>query len=279
MICQLADVRSVRTRAGVVAGDVGATGAPPIVLVPSLGTTQRSYDGLADRLVEVGHRVIRPDIRGHGRSAGSAPVTTIDNLAADLCELLDQADIADATVLGCSVGAMAAIRFAARFPGRCQRLILTGADSSFRPAELWEGRVRLVEDQGMTGLVDGALERWVTESTRRDRSEAVAALRSDMLGLDPATFVRYAKMMAAADVTTDLRLLTPPTLVIVGEHDQSSPVSAAEQLSAAIGEGRPVVVPGARHLLHLDDLDRLVDEIFAFTSGCPRAPLLVAGSS
>lgn len=276
MIGERDAVRSLRTRVGVVAGDEGAEAAPAIVLVPSLGTTQQTYDGLATRLVLLGYRVIRPDIRGHGLSKGSAQINTIDNLAGDLCELLDLADIARANVLGCSVGAMAAIRFTARFPDRCRRLILTGADSSFQPAELWEGRIRLVEEHGMAGLADGAVERWVTESTMRDRAEAVTRLRTDMLGLDPAVFVRYAKMMTTADVTDDLSTLHAPTLVVVGEHDQSSPVSAAERLGAATGGQDPVVVPGARHLLHLDQLDRLVEEVSAFACGRPSAARPVA---
>src|SRR5262249_55945852 len=70
------------------------------------------------------HRVIVPDLRGHGQSRSLPPPYSVTQLASDLAGLLNHLDIASAAVLGYSQGGAVAQQFALDHPARCSRLVL-----------------------------------------------------------------------------------------------------------------------------------------------------------
>src|SRR4051794_37060839 len=69
--------------------------APVVVLLhPGLGSSMRLF-GWVPHLAR-DYRVVRPDLRGHGKSQGADRVLTHDRLALDLVELLDHLGVARA---------------------------------------------------------------------------------------------------------------------------------------------------------------------------------------
>jgi pimeloyl-ACP methyl ester carboxylesterase len=70
------------------------------------------------------HRVIVPDLRGHGRSRGLPPPYTAAQLASDLSRLLDHLGIDSTAVLGYSQGGAIAQQLVLDYPKRCDRLVL-----------------------------------------------------------------------------------------------------------------------------------------------------------
>ena len=93
---------------------------PPLLLVHGLMVTGEMFDTVVGRLA-TRHRVIVPDLRGHGRSRGLPPPYTAGRLAADLSMLLDRLGVGPAAVLGYSQGGAIAQQLALDFPGRCSR--------------------------------------------------------------------------------------------------------------------------------------------------------------
>jgi 3-oxoadipate enol-lactonase len=70
------------------------------------------------------HRLIVPDLRGHGRSRGFPPPYTAAHLASDLSRLLDHLSIDSTAVLGYSQGGAIAQQLVLDHPQRCDRLVL-----------------------------------------------------------------------------------------------------------------------------------------------------------
>src|SRR5512136_2175063 len=70
------------------------------------------------------HRLIVPDLRGHGRSRKLPPPYTPAQMASDLARLLDHLDIESAAVLGDSMGGAIAQQFVLDYPKRCDCLVL-----------------------------------------------------------------------------------------------------------------------------------------------------------
>jgi esterase len=77
------------------------------------------------------HRLLCPDLRGHGDSIWRGPAT-LDHWCRDLAQLLDQQKLQSAILIGHCLGANLAIHFAARFPERCAGLVLI--EPMLRPA-------------------------------------------------------------------------------------------------------------------------------------------------
>src|SRR4030095_7880593 len=95
----------------------------PLLLVHGLMVTGEMFEPVIEHFA-TRHRVIVPDLRGHGRSRGLLPPYTAAQLASDLAHLLDHLGIDSTAVLGYSQGGAIAQELALDDPKRCDRLVL-----------------------------------------------------------------------------------------------------------------------------------------------------------
>src|SRR6266511_3769142 len=140
---------------------------PPLLLVHGLMVTGEMFEPVIEPLA-TRHRVIVPDLRGHGRSRGLPPPYHAAQLASDLARLLDHLDVHSTAVLGYSQGGAIAQQLVLDHPRRCDRLVLacTYAFNMATPREWLEGHLapllirglgmrrfsKLIFSQGLTGL-------------------------------------------------------------------------------------------------------------------------------
>ncbi|MBD0271558.1 MAG: alpha/beta fold hydrolase, partial [Acetobacteraceae bacterium] len=82
----------------------GPAGGGAVLLLHSLGTNLHLWDLQAAALSRAGHRVIRPDLRGHGLSEAPAGPYTMQLLARAALSLLAHLGVAQAQVCGVSIG-------------------------------------------------------------------------------------------------------------------------------------------------------------------------------
>src|SRR5271170_614623 len=94
---------------------------PPLLLVHGLMITGEMFEPVVEHLA-ARHRVIVPDLRGHGRSRGLPAPYTAAQLASDLSRLLDHLVIDSTAVLGYSQGGAIAQQLVLDDPQRCDRL-------------------------------------------------------------------------------------------------------------------------------------------------------------
>src|SRR5256886_9852090 len=115
---------------------------PPLLLVHGLMVTGEMFEPVVDQFA-TRHRVIVPDLRGHGRSRALPPPYTVRQLAADLSRLLDHLGIESTAVLGYSQGGAVAQQLALDHPEQCRRLVLacTYSFNMATPREKLEGHV------------------------------------------------------------------------------------------------------------------------------------------
>jgi pimeloyl-ACP methyl ester carboxylesterase len=104
---------------------VGGAGTP-IVLVHGLGGTIENWLALAPALA-ADHRVLVPDLPGHGRSPPLAEARDVDALAEAILGIADAEDAAGAVWVGHSLGGVVALRAAALRPGAVRGLVLAAA--------------------------------------------------------------------------------------------------------------------------------------------------------
>ncbi|MGN7797545.1 alpha/beta fold hydrolase [Leifsonia sp. 22587] len=115
---------AVPVRGGTLAGgdyNPHATGAP---LLAVHGITANHVAWMLAAAALPDRRIIAPDLRGRGRSAGLPGPFTLNDHADDLTRVLDALEIERTTVAGHSMGAFVAVRLAQRHPDRVERLVL-----------------------------------------------------------------------------------------------------------------------------------------------------------
>ncbi len=119
----------------------GPARGPAVVCIHGLTANHTCWASIAD-VLSPAHRLIAYDLRGRGDSDKPDTGYSLERHAEDLRGLLDHFGLAKAVLLGHSLGANIALRFAAKHPGRVSRLVLVdgGLDvraevlDSLRPA-------------------------------------------------------------------------------------------------------------------------------------------------
>jgi pimeloyl-ACP methyl ester carboxylesterase len=116
---------------------IGGDG-PPLVLVHGLGGTIENWRALGPALAER-HRVVVPDLPGHGRSEALAEAGDIDPFADAVLAIADAESASPAVWIGHSLGGLVGLRAAARRPDAVRGLVLAasaGIGSSTRAAQV-----------------------------------------------------------------------------------------------------------------------------------------------
>jgi pimeloyl-ACP methyl ester carboxylesterase len=130
---RFAEIRGARTRY-FVAGD-----GPPLILVHGLGGAAVNFTLLGPLLTKR-HRVLIPDLPGHGRSEPLERVEGLSDYAEHVAEVAEVEGMLPAPVLGYSMGGVVVLRLAVTRPQDVQALLLVGAAgivSVKRRAEIW----------------------------------------------------------------------------------------------------------------------------------------------
>ncbi|HZT93851.1 MAG TPA: alpha/beta hydrolase [Gaiellaceae bacterium] len=104
---------------------IGGDG-PPLVLVHGLGGTIENWRALAPALAAE-HRVVVPDLPGHGRSAPLAEAPDMDALCEAVLAIADAEDVGGAVWIGHSLGGVVALRAAVLRPDVVRGLVLAAA--------------------------------------------------------------------------------------------------------------------------------------------------------
>jgi 3-oxoadipate enol-lactonase len=209
------------------------------------------------------HRVIVPDLRGHGRSRLLPPPYTARQLAADLAGLLRQLGVASAAVLGYSQGGAIAQQLALDWPERCSRLVLgcTYAYNMASPREWVEGHMtpfllRLLGPRRFAEFV-------VSQGAKELSNERAAWLVDLMANQERRLMAAAWRATMAFDSRPRLAEITCPTLIVAGSIDQAVPMHHAQMLHKGIVGSHLVVIEGAGHTLiwtHPDEFVRITED-------------------
>jgi 3-oxoadipate enol-lactonase len=235
---------------------------PPLLLIHGLMVTGEMFEPIIEQLA-TRHRVIAPDLRGHGRSRGLPPPYTVVQLANDLSRLLDHLGIDATAVLGYSQGGAIAQQLVLDHPTRCSRLVLacTYAFNMATLRERLEGHlvpllIRVLGMRRFARLVIGQGMKHVA----KERSDMVVRL---IAGQDRELMLAAWKETMAFDSRRRLAEIKCQTLIIAGSNDQAVPMHHAKMLHDGITGSGLVIIDGADHALiwtHPGELVRVTDE-------------------
>lgn len=220
-----------------------------LVLLHPLALSSTIWDPFAVRLRDR-FDVIAPDARGHGCSGWDGKPFGIDDLAADVRDLLDLLGIAAAHVIGMSMGGSTAISFAGQFPSRVTGLVLADTSAWYGPdaPREWEKRAGNVVAQPRPRQVPFQSDRWFTEQFRRREHAAVNSVVRVFLRTNTLAHAAACRALGAMDSRGLLARITAPVLVLTGEEDYATPPTMGQAIADGVPDGRAMTLPGLRHL-------------------------------
>jgi 3-oxoadipate enol-lactonase len=245
----------------------GPAGAPVVTLSHSLATDLSMWDpqmaALSSRW-----RVLLYDTRGHGGTDAPAAAYTLEQLADDALALLRALGIERTHWLGLSMGGMIGQTLALKAPGALLSLGL--ADTSSRvPGEAratWDERIRTAETQGMEPLVEATINRWFTKPFQERRPDIVDRVRAMIRSTPPAGYAGCCHAIKVLDLTDRIEAIRLPTIVLVGEEDQGTPVAAARTIHERIKGSELTIIPSAAHLANMEQPEVFTKAVTSFLS-------------
>jgi pimeloyl-ACP methyl ester carboxylesterase len=219
-------------------------------------------------------RTLVYDNRGVGLSdKPPGPYSHREN-AADLAGLLDHLGWERTHVLGVSMGGFIAQEFALAYSDRLDRLVLVATafggpnmvplspeavraltpDPTLSP----EGKIRRAMPLAF------AAPAWV--QVHPDEFEQIVAWRLEQ-PQPPEAGLAQAMAGFTFDVESRLGEIEAPTLLIAGTEDHVVPPANARLLAAALPHARLEIIPGAGHLVQIEEAERFNRDVIAFLEG------------
>ncbi|WBO62848.1 4-carboxymuconolactone decarboxylase [Streptomyces camelliae] len=235
----------------------GPEDAPVLILGPSLGTTWHMWDRQVPELSKQ-WRVFRFDLPGHG-GAPAHPAGSVAELAGRLLATLDAAGVQRFGYAGCALGGAIGIELALRHPERLASLALVAASPRFGTADEFRQRGVIVRTNGLDPIARTSPERWFTGSFAAAQPAITEWAVQMVRTTDPGCYIAACEALAAFDVRAELGRVGVPTLVLVGSDDQVTGPAEARTLVAGIRDARLAVVPGASHLVPVEQPAAVTD--------------------
>jgi pimeloyl-ACP methyl ester carboxylesterase len=256
---------------------------PAVLFIHGLLGSHRNWSHLVDDLA-TSHRVVVPDLFGHGASAKPVGDYSLGAHAATLRDLVDRLGIDRVTLVGHSLGGGIAMQFCYLFPERVDRLVLVSSGGLGRqlnpllraatiPGAEWvlpviaspwvRGRLetagRMVGALGWRAGAD-VREAWRGFTSLSDADSRRAFLATTRAVVDPGgqTVTAHDHLPMALDI---------PTLLVWGTSDRMIPAWHATSAQPAIAGSRVELFEGAGHFPHLEEPERFAAVLHDFIAG------------
>jgi pimeloyl-ACP methyl ester carboxylesterase len=237
----------------------------PVVLLHGFIVDRRSWRPQIDDLSR-DFDVIAWDAPGCGESSDPPEQFSMETFTGCLHELMDDAGVSSAHLIGLSWGGTLAIEFYRKYPARVLSLVLADTYAG------WTGSLgqEAAEQRLARCLRESELppEQWVPQwapdaFSSNAPGELVDEFAAIMSDFHPVGF-RSMSRAVFPDFSGSLQSIDVPALLVWGDEDKRSPLSAGEMMRDRIRGSRLVVIPRAGHVSSMEQPQRFNAEVRAF---------------
>ena len=245
----------------------GPATAPVVTMSHSLATDLSMWDPTAPALTGR-FRVLRYETRGHGQTEAPKGAYTLDQLADDALALLKALGIQKTHWVGLSMGGMIGQTLALKAPELFASLSLCDTSSRIPPEAkpLWDERIHTAETKGMEPLVEGTLNRWFTAPYKAKGGPVIETVAGMIRSTPPAGYIGCCQAISGLNLTDRIGAIKAPTLIIVGEDDQGTPVAASKVMNEKIPGSQLVILESAAHLSNMEQPEAFTNGLVGFLS-------------
>ncbi len=229
--------------------EIHGTGKP-LVLIHGGLMSGETFGPVLPLLAER-HKVVVPDLQGHGRTADIDRPIDVRLMADDVAALIDHLGLDKPDLVGYSLGGGVAFHTAAKYPSKIRRLV--AASANIRPNAIYP------EMRAQQGQVNAAAAEFMKDTPMYQLYQRVAPRPEDFPTLLDKIGASMAKDFDYAD---EVRSLKVPTLIVAADADMAPPSHYVEIFNLLdgglrdggwMGEGRPkgghalAILPGLTH--------------------------------
>lgn len=247
---------------------------PDLVLIHGWGLHGGVWQDIAEQLAN-DFTVHCVDLPGHGNSPLLLEQYDLENVATAVASALSLKIPNRIHLLGWSFGGMVALQMALNSPEWIDRLILVASNLKFTKADDWQSGMEHDVLNGFADMLendyDKTLDRFFNlqllgnenaKSILRDLKQRLASKREP----DIRALRGGLKILSECDLRDDVKALSRPLQLIMGETDKLVPIEAADAIADVIHDADVLKFPKAGHAPFLTHPQQFVDAIRLYLS-------------
>lgn len=235
-----------------------------VIFVHGIASTHATWEAVTAGLSQ--HcRCIRYDLRGHGAAAPEA-APSIDALVADLEALRQELGLGQIDLVGHSLGAFIAARYAVDYRARVRLLALLAAPAARSEAERAIG-AKLIEEMksaGVHGVMPRLIDSWYTPKFLSSYPDALARRLQQIYSLRDPVVIRDYELYYATELAPWLEQLALPTLVMTGQYARGCGAEVARSIVERLPDASLVILEGQRNGILTEVPERVGAELLRF---------------
>jgi 3-oxoadipate enol-lactonase len=164
------------------------------------------------------------------------------------------------------MGGMIGQTLALKAPELFTSLSLCDTSSRIPPEAkpLWDERIHTAETKGMEPLVEPTLSRWFTAPFKERGGAVVETVRGMIRSTPAAGYIGCCQAISGLNLTDRIGAIRVPTLIIVGEEDQGTPVAASKVMNEKIHGSQLVILKSAAHLANMEQPEAFTNALTGF---------------
>ena len=236
----------------------GPEAGPPLVLLHGLGLDLRLWDQLLPQLPPL--RLLRLDLRGHGKSDTPAPPYAMGAMIRDVERLMLHFKLHDAVVLGAGEGGLIAQGLAIKRFDLVRAMVLTGSSTRFANPATWEARLATLRADGP----DLDAECAALLGPRWKHSPVLPVTRTMLEQTRPQGWEGFANAISTADFYQTTASLKLPSLTLAGSDDRKVPPDLQRETADLIAGSDVQLIRGGSHLSMLTHAGPFAEALGAF---------------
>lgn len=191
------------------------------------------------------------DLLGHGQAPDIEETASLKKFTERLLNLIEKFQPVKPILVGFSLGAMVVKRFVIDNPNLVKGLIITHSvfNRNNEQRKAIEKRLDSVQNNGLNGIIEPAIQRWFTGSFIDSRPPILERVRQTLLENNLSNYQKAYEVFVFGDreLVPSVDTIECPCFIITGENDVNSTPSMAYALSRRIKGSEVKILRGLAH--------------------------------
>lgn len=233
----------------------GPEGAPWITLVTGIANDVTMWDSQVSALAPR-YRVLRYDLRGHGRTAATPGSYSIASLGQDLVGLWDALGVRKSHLVGLGLGGSISLGVALDHPDRLLSLAPCCCRARMTPefAVMWHKLFNTVEAGGIETILEQTAQRWFSDAFKAAHPQVLESVRAMIRATSREGYLGVVSAFLNLDLEDRIDRIQAPTLFIGGAEDRiGGPATVMQGLADKVAGTRFAAVPDAAHIANVQN--------------------------
>jgi lipase len=244
--------------------------SPPMVLLHPNRTNARVWDFFVSHC-STHHRVLAPELRGHGRSSWDATKWSIDSHLTDMVRVLEELDLGPSLLVGAATGGNLALLVASEFPHLASAIVVVDPGLSLDRALSASVQRQIAEEFEYDSLQNARnrlpfSERWTDQMKDHFTFHSFALTETGRYRWRYSTDAARRTEASLEDPIWDRIDVECPTLIVRGAESPAFTPDRLRQLVQVVHHAEFVEIEGAGHRVPQDAPEQLATVVMSFAT-------------